>query len=96
MKIDWTPLEHSIIALFITLTVGVCLEDLLAGAALASGIFIGREHSEAEYRWMSLHKTNRTGKETLGAFSPDVWDVGSLLDLLLPCLCAGLLWYFLE
>ena len=92
MKIDWTSMEHAIIAVIITIIVSK-YSNYGVGAALASGIFIGREHSEAEYRWMSLHKTNRTGKETLGAFSPDVWDVGSMLDWILPCLCAGLLWY---
>ena len=81
---DYTPLEHLVIALVIMTAVGVFTDNWAAGACLGSGIFIGREHAQAEYRWMYMRKLCRTGAETLGAFNPKVWNLNSFMDVALP------------
>lgn len=89
---DRTPLEHAAIAACIMAVIWFATNDTLAGAMAGSWFFLGREHSEAEYRWMDLHKTNRTGAESIGAFSPDVWTIGSLLDWIVPILTCTAIW----
>lgn len=89
---DYTPIEHAAIATGIMALVWFTTNDTLAGAMAGSWFFLGREHSEAEYRWMALHKMNRTGKEVIGAFSPSVWTLGSLLDWIVPAFACATLW----
>lgn len=89
---DYTPIEHAAIATCIMVLVWFATNDALAGAMAGSWFFIGREHSEAEYRWMDLHKVSRDGRESLGAFSPAVWTIGSMLDWIAPALACATLW----
>lgn len=48
-------LEHALIALMLQSIVGLLTGRWWAGAALASGYFIGREVAQAEYRWIELY-----------------------------------------
>lgn len=45
-------IEHALIALAIQAVVGLTTRNWWAGAALASGYFLGREIAQAEYRWI--------------------------------------------
>ena len=45
-------LEHAVFAAAIQLLIGLSTGRWWAGAALASGYFIGREAAQAEYRWI--------------------------------------------
>jgi hypothetical protein len=49
-----------------------------AGAALAAGIFIGREHAQAEYRWIEqVGQHKRENLEPWDALQPRMWDFHS-------------------
>ena len=83
--------EHSLI------TFGVVLVATLAGYGLytlilMAGFWLGREHSQAEYRFMSKFHLNR---ESLGFFdgcNPLVWNYDSFVnDLVLPIVVGGLI-----
>ena len=76
--------EHSLI------TIGVVLIATLFGYGVyallvVAGFWAGREHNQAEMRYMSLHKLNR---ETLGffdGFKKEAWNTDSFVnDLVLP------------
>lgn len=45
-------IEHALAALVVQVLIGLATRNWWAGAALASGYFIGRELAQAEYRWI--------------------------------------------
>lgn len=45
-------IEHALAALAIQAVIGLATRNWWAGAALASGYFMGRELAQAEYRWI--------------------------------------------
>lgn len=68
--------QHSAIALVVQIVAGLAFGNWWAGAALAIGLFLGREHDQAEYRWMKEHGTNRAEKPWWAA----KWTFDGLLD----------------
>lgn len=83
--------EHSIITVIIVSVAcifGVGLYALL----LMAGFWLGREHSQAEYRFMSKFHLNRTSLGFLDGCSPLVWNYDSFVnDLVLPIVVGGLI-----
>ncbi|GAA3704476.1 hypothetical protein GCM10022421_09110 [Oceanisphaera sediminis] len=68
-------------------------------AALAMTAFwAGREHAQAEYRWLTAHKANRSRMPWCAGFLPESWHRDGLVnDLLLPsvaglALCLVIFW----
>ena len=65
---------HALVALAIQIAVGLCTRNWWAGAALACGYFIGREFSQAEYRWIEQFGHGLRGNMPWwGAFDTRVW-----------------------
>jgi hypothetical protein len=62
--------------------------NLIAGAIAGTFFFIGREHTQAEYRWIALFgKGLRANMPWYGGFDPRVWNhLDSWLDWLAPTL----------
>ena len=63
--------------------------DLLGYSAVIAGAltvayWLGREMAQAEYRYMSIHKTNRAGAPWWMSLKREAWDVKSVLDWLVP------------
>lgn len=78
---------HTLIALIAQAAIGLLTGDWRLGAFLASGVFIGREHAQAEYRWIETYGLHvRANMPWWGGFDPKVWNLKSLLDWLLPVL----------
>ena len=66
---------------------GFGVESLL----IVSGFWLGREHSQAEYRYMKLKGINRSKLGFFDGFRKEAWNKDSLInDLILPII-AGLL-----
>ena len=82
--------SHSIITLgvvLVTTLFGYEIEAIL----LMSGIWLGREHSQAEYRYMELKGINRSKLGFFDGFRKEAWSKDSLInDLVIPIL-VGLL-----
>jgi len=69
-----TYLQHPIMALVAQSLVGLLTGDWWAGAALASAYFIGRELSQAEYRWIERYGGGlRANMPWWGRFDLRVW-----------------------
>ena len=51
-RVRMTNLQHLAIAIALQCFVGLVTGNWWAGAALSAGIFAGREHAQAEYRWI--------------------------------------------
>ena len=72
--VDMDLMEHALIALAIQAIVGFTTRNWWAGAALASGYFLGREIAQAEYRWIEQFGHGlRANLPILGAFDLRVW-----------------------
>jgi hypothetical protein len=66
--------EHAIIALIIQVIVGLATRNWWAGAAIASGYFLGREIAQAEYRWIEQFGDGlRANLPWWGALDPRAW-----------------------
>ena len=76
---------HAAIALAIQAVIGFASGDWWLGGALAVGIFAGREHAQAEYRWIERYGSDlRANMPWHGGFQGRVWSAKSLVDFLLP------------
>ncbi|MDT0508941.1 hypothetical protein [Novosphingobium sp. MMS21-SN21R] len=67
-------IEHALVALVIQAAVGLTTRNWWAGAALASGYFIGREIAQAEYRWIEQYGQGlRANLPWWGTFDLRIW-----------------------
>ena len=65
----------------------------------ASAFYMGREHAQAEYRWIESHGGKRANCPWWCGFLPGAWNVKSFLDWLLPtavaliaCIVQAVIW----
>jgi hypothetical protein len=73
---DLTPIEHAIVA-----------AAAQAGWGIGTAIFIGREHAQAEYRYIGAHGGSRYATPRpaeIGCLHPKYWRIGDVLDVLVP------------
>ena len=77
---DLTPLEHVGIALACT-GIGTVCRNTWAGAMIGIGLFIGREHAQAEQRVIQgFYDNHRANAPWYCGFEFRAWDLGSILD----------------
>ncbi|CAB5194581.1 hypothetical protein UFOVP171_12 [uncultured Caudovirales phage] len=70
--------EHLLIALVVQAAMGWLTGNWWAGAALMSGVLMGREHAQAEYKWIERYgQGRRANLPWWGWADPRVWDVHS-------------------
>jgi len=83
-----TNLQHLAIAIALQAFVGLTTGNWWAGAALAAGIFAGREHAQAEYRWIEqVGQHKRANLHPWDALDIKMWDFHSWFwNLSLPIL----------
>lgn len=97
MKLDWTPLGHALCVLLLQLVAYTLFNDALVAGLVGSTFFFAREHTQAEYRWIAKYGLGkRENMPWYGGFDPKVWDVGSLLDALIPLLFASAFYFVGE
>lgn len=83
---------HALCVLLLQLVSYFMFEDVLIAGLVGSTFFLAREHTQAEYRWIAKYgQGKRMNMPWYGGFDPKVWDVGSLLDAIIPLLFASLL-----
>ena len=80
----WT-LWHVLIALGIQAGLFVLTSSWWAGAAAASALFIGREHAQAEYRWIQQYGGGlRRNMPWWGGFDRRLWDRHAMCGWMVP------------
>jgi hypothetical protein len=87
VSIDLSPVEHAIVATAVQSGWGLATGDWWSGAAIGISIFIGREHAQAEYRYIAANGGSRYStplQPEIGCLQPRYWKVGDVLDLLMP------------
>lgn len=86
-----TEHSHSLI------TIGVVLIATLLGyglyaLVLMAGVWIGREHAQAEYRYMKLKGITREELSDADGFRLEAWNYDSFVnDLVVPIVVGGLI-----
>ena len=72
-------LKHTLIALVIQGALWLATGDLWIGAAAASALWAGREHAQAEYKWIGKYGGGKRANlpSPFHALNPKVWDVHS-------------------
>jgi len=85
-------LEHTIIALLITVLF-IYIKHSLEGFIIVTVMFITREQTQAEYRWIEkFGEGKRKNMPWWGPLDYRVWDLHSLLlNMLLPIIASMLL-----
>lgn len=73
---------------------GASVVLLLLGAPPLShfyvpAFFCGREHTQAEYRYIEANGGKRADCSAFCGFFPSAWDLKSLLDWILPLIVGG-------
>lgn len=87
IRIDLTPIEHAVAAVAVQSGWALAMGDLWAGAALGIAIFVGREHAQAEYRYIHANGGNRYATPLpaeLACLHPRWWSKDSVLDVVVP------------
>ena len=84
MKEIWKNHNHSIITagiVFLASLLGFGIESLL----MVGGFWFGREHAQAEYRYMKLKGINRSKLGFFDGLGREAWDRDSFFkDLMIP------------
>jgi hypothetical protein len=76
---------HGALALLMQAVIGLSTGNWWAGAALGVGLFIGREHAQAEYRWIERYGLGiRANMPWHGGLQGRVWNIKSFLDMIIP------------
>jgi hypothetical protein len=87
-KIDWTPIEHGIIAIIIQALVVWFNGDVWIGGLAGSLVFVGREHAQAEQRCIQkFYENHRANAPWHCGFQGRSWDASSICDVFVPILC---------
>ena len=83
--------EHSLITA-IVVGLGVCFGLGIYALIVMAGIWLGREHNQAEMRFMKLHSLKRDSIGFFDGFRLEAWNYDSFVnDLVLPIVVGGLI-----
>lgn len=83
-------MTHVAIAIIFQIAVGLLCGRWGLAAITASAFFLGREITQAEYRWIAKFGAgHRANMPWWGGFDPAAWDIKSLGDALLPLIVTG-------
>jgi hypothetical protein len=84
---------HAAYGLLFQVVIGLLTGDWWAGAAAGAFFFIGREHAQAEYRWIDTFGAGkRSNLPELGGLDRRVWlEIDPWLDWIVPAVaCVGM------
>ena len=101
--INGTNLEHvgfsllfaAVLGAVIWLLTGDLGTGIAVGCGFGAGFFVGREHDQAEYRWIeTLGSGRRANMPWWGGLDPRVWGkLDCWMDWVLPVLaCSAVFW----
>ena len=77
-------IEHIVVAVLVQIMTAAITGNWWIGAALGAGIFLGREHAQAELRVMASGLKRDDTFIELVCLHPRWWDRDSVLDWLAP------------
>jgi hypothetical protein len=76
---------HIFLALIAQAAFAIPTGHWFAGGLIGSALFLGREHAQAEHRWIETYgQHKRANMPWWGGFDPRAWGRKSTLDWLAP------------
>lgn len=91
---DFSPLAHAVFAVAVQCVIGLLSGAWGAGGVIGCTLFIAREHTQAEYRWIAQFGTGRrTNMPWWGGFDWRAWNLPSLLDWLAPAAACAAVYF---
>ena len=79
--------SHPALVILLQVIIGLLTGNWLIGGLFLVGFYIGREITQAEYRWIERFGLGRrSNMPWWGGFDPKVWNWDSESDFLLPVL----------
>ncbi|MDB5621951.1 MAG: hypothetical protein JWR39_514 [Devosia sp.] len=80
-------MTHVLLTVLVQLSLGLALRRWLLGGLMMIAFYLGREITQAEYRWISAFGAGRRANMPWwGGLDPQAWNAKSVLDVLLPVL----------
>jgi hypothetical protein len=71
-------LKHAAFAFAAQLIIGLATSELVLAGMVGCGFFVGREHAQAEYRWIEKYgQWRRYNLRWHNVFDKRIWDVHS-------------------
>lgn len=92
-------MAHAVIALLLQVIFAQISNNWWIGAAFGAALFIGREHAQAEYRWIAEYSPDgrRASMPWWGGFDPRVWHhLDAITDWLAPIVAVIALAFLIE
>jgi hypothetical protein len=89
MMPDLSPVYHALLAVAVQVVIGLLTGNWWAGAAFGAAFYLGREHAQAEYRWIKeFGDGSRSSMPWYGGFDPRIWsgNYASIADWAVPAL----------
>jgi len=87
----WKKYNHIVITI-VLVAIAIPLEFEIYTLLMLSGFWFGREHSQAEYRYMKLKRITREELSDADGFRLEAWNYDSFVnDLVLPIVVGGLI-----
>jgi hypothetical protein len=83
----FAPLIHAAIAVFIQTLWGMSTGEWVAGGLMGVLFYVGREHAQAEYRYIQAnggHRSLTPKIPSIGCLSPVYWPLDQLAEVLVP------------
>ena len=80
---------HACITFIISL-IFILIKLPLAIVFVIPAFYFGREHAQAEYRYIEMHGKKRAECSWSCGFLPEAWNAKACLDCFLPVLASGL------
>ena len=87
---------HAGYAILMQILVWLFTGDALAGGLLGIGFFLGREHSQAEYRSIEkYYNDKRENMPEFEGFNPRNWKLDAYLDVVFPIAATSIVYILL-
>ncbi|VCU72405.1 hypothetical protein PIGHUM_04504 [Pigmentiphaga humi] len=88
-----THLEHAVVTLIVQALFGLAFGNWFIGGVMACCWWMGREHAQAEDRWVGrFGQGRRANMPWWGGFDPKAWHMDGLLDWVIPIVVAIVLY----
>ena len=92
MLSDYTgTISHLLITIAAMIAAYLLGYSAVIAGALTVAYWLGREMAQAEYRYMSMYKTNRAGAPCCMTLKREAWTVKGVLDWALPAGAVGVM-----
>ena len=77
-------ISHVLVTIAVMIAAYLLGYSAVIAGAMTVAYWLGREMAQAEYRYMSMHKTNRAGAPWWMSLKREAWTVKGMLDWALP------------